>query len=211
MDSLAYIVEKYKLDLQHPSPIEIPNVGRNTLAALFGELGFKVGAEVGTEKGIYADILCSSNVGVKLYCVDAWECYVGYRDYLDPKVLADAYETAKKRLKPYNVELIREYSMDAVKHFPDGSLDFVYIDANHEFPWVVQDVFYWSKKIRRGGIVSGHDYYRSIAKSSRCHVVAAIDGFTTAYKVYPWFLLGTKAKVPGQIRDNSRSWFWVKE
>jgi hypothetical protein len=127
------------------------------------------------------------------------------------KEFKEIYQTAKERLSKYKIEMIREFSMDAVKRVPEGSLDFVYIDANHEYPWVTEDIVHWSKRVRPGGIVAGHDYYRSILKDSKCHVLAAVNGYTYAYRINPWFILGTQARVPGQARDKSRSWMWVKQ
>lgn len=211
MDTLAWIIDKYKQDITQPIPIEIPNVGRDDLAVWFRELGFQTGVEVGTERGVYAEILCKANPTAQLYCVDLWECYTGYRDRKSNREFKDIYQTAQERLGKYKIEMIREFSMDAVKHFPEGSLDFVYIDANHEYPWVTEDIIHWSKRVRPGGIVAGHDYYRSILKDSKCHVLAAVNGYTYAYRINPWFVLGTQARIPGQLRDKSRSWMWVKE
>lgn len=211
MDTLAWIVNKYELDITQSSPIEIPDVTRDTLADWFREFGFLTGVEVGTERGLYAEILCKANPTAQLYCVDLWEGYTGYRDRTNSKEFVEIYQTAQERLKDYKVEMIREFSMDAVKHFPEGSLDFVYIDANHEYPWVTEDIIHWSKRVRSGGIVAGHDYYRSILKDSKCHVKAAVDGYTYAYRIHPWFVLGTQARVSGQARDKSRSWMWVKQ
>jgi len=56
------------------------------------------------------------------------------------------YVEAVKRLEPYNCVLIKKYSMDAVKDFADGSLDFIYIDGNHNYPHVVEDLCFWAKK-----------------------------------------------------------------
>ena len=67
MDTLAYILNKYNLNGARRLPVEIPDTGRDTLAAIFGELGFKVGVEIGTERGKYAEVLCKSNPGVQLY------------------------------------------------------------------------------------------------------------------------------------------------
>lgn len=212
MDTQAYILEKYHLTYGTRAPIEIPNVNRESLAALFAELGFKKGIEVGTEAGTYAEILCKAIPGLDLTCVDMWQVYDGYRDYnKKEKKLHDSYYIAADRLAPYNAHLVRKFSMDAVKDFEDNSLDFVYIDANHEWPFVTQDIYYWNKKVRSGGIVAGHDYYRTKSKDSRCHVVAAVNSFTYAYFIYPWFLVGTKAINPGELRDHARSWFFVKE
>lgn len=206
MDTLNIIAKRYNIRLRQKSPIEIPNVGRNQLAELFNVLGFKVGAEIGVYKGEYSEILCKTNPGVELYCIDSWVNYDGFhlRD------MDTAKQEAEERLKPYNVHILHMTSSAAAKQIPDGSLDFVYIDGNHEFVYVCQDLHYWNKKVRPGGIVAGHDYFKLVKPSSNMHVISAVNGFTDAYKIRPWFILGTKAIVPGQIRDDHRSWMWVR-
>lgn len=210
MDTLSRIIETYNLTLPRRMPCEIPNAGREQLAQLFGKLGYTRGAEIGTEKGVFAKTLLDNIPGLKLYCVDKFTVYPGYRDHQDQEELSYCFIEAHSRLFGCNVEFIREFSMDALSHFEDNSLDFVYIDANHEWPYITQDIYYWSKKVKPGGIVAGHDYYRSGVKDSRCHVKAAVEGYAIAYRLKPWFILGRWERLPGEIRDTSRSWFWVK-
>lgn len=211
MKPLDYLTLHYNLDLTQKSPIEIPNVGRDDLAKWLGFWGFNRGAEIGTAAGEYAVKLCENNPSLALTCVDPWTVYEGYRDYSSQAKMSEMYEQAKQRLKPYNVGFIRNYSREAWLHFPDEYLDFVYIDANHELPWVINDIIDWGKKVRHGGVIAGHDYYRSKLKDSRNHTVEAVNAYTSAYRIRPWFLLGSKAKAPGTVRDDSRSWFWIKE
>ena len=47
---------------------------------------------------------------------------------------------------------------DAVKDIEDSSLDFVHIDGDHSYDFVMQDIILWGRKVRIGGIISGHDY-----------------------------------------------------
>ena len=191
-------------------PIEIPNFGRDNLASLFAELGFKSGAEIGVETGAYSEILLKNNPGLKLYSIDPWKAYEGFRDYTVQDKLDSLYKESKARLAPYpNSKIIRKFSMDAVKDFADSSLDFVYIDGNHSFLNIANDIVEWSKKIRTGGIISGHDYVRH-RPHMNIHVKQVVNAYTDAYSVKPWFVLGSYEEIPGQIRDNSRSWMWVK-
>src|SRR5512146_3256368 len=145
-DILIELQERYHLDYSQKSPIEIRNVGRSTLAIWLGAFGFNRGVEIGTQTGVFAEMLCKGNGNIDLTCIDPWFRYPEYKA-LPGENLQENYQIAKKRLSPYNVELMRSYSMDAVKHFEDGSLDFVYIDANHEFEWVINDIIQWSKKV----------------------------------------------------------------
>jgi predicted O-methyltransferase YrrM len=76
--------------------------------------------------------------------------------------------------------------MDAVKDFADGSLDFVYIDGHHGFKYVAEDIWEWHKKVRKGGIVAGHDYF-TLNKDPRhpyCnHVKEVVDAYVLAFKI----------------------------
>lgn len=193
-------------------PLEIPNVDRwHSLTQLFHDLNFKVGAEIGTERGIFAKRICVSNPGVKLYCIDPWTAYKGYREHVSQPKLDDFYETAKERLAPYDCTLVRKFSVEASKGFKDGSLDFVYIDGNHNLLHVIQDLWYWVPKVRRDGIVAGHDFIQRVNKSYAMHVVEAVHAYTQAFRISPWFVLGRKAIIEGELREAPRSWMWVKE
>lgn len=211
MNTLDYIIKKYNIDLNGVLPIEIPNVGRNDLAALLRELGFKVGVEVGVAAGDYSRLLCVANPQMKIYGVDLWKTYGDYSNYTARRLNLFC-EQAKTQLAPFsNYEIIKELSADAVKRFADGSLDFVYIDANHQDPYVTEDMVEWSKKVRSGGIVSGHDYFKQeVVVNNKCDVIEATQKYTKDNNIKPWFILGLSEKMPGLVRDSSRSWFWVK-
>lgn len=214
MDSIKYIAEKFKLDLAEASPqrpVEIPQLDRDGLARLFGELGFKMGAEVGVEQGRFSEVLVRENPGLRLYCVDAWARYAGYRDHVDQVKLNGFYAATEKRLKGYDAVLVRSYSAEAAKQFKRDSLDFVYIDANHTLPYVIQDLHLWSQRVRPGGIVSGHDYNEHPEGRYQCHVVDAVCAWVNCYRIAPWFVAGPPSvDSNGKRLRRNRSWFWVK-
>jgi predicted O-methyltransferase YrrM len=204
-ESLSYIIDKWDLDIQQPMPIEMSDTTRTMLTKLFCELGYRVGAEIGTGRGTYARVIARNNPKCRLYCIDPWETYDGLRDWTDQDVLNEHWIAAKSRLAEFpEVRIIRKYSMDAVKNFDNESLDFVYIDANHEWPYVTQDIFYWAKKVRLGGIVSGHDYLKVQRKDGMVQVKEAVHGYTEAFKISPWFVMD-KCTL-----DRAGSWLWVK-
>jgi hypothetical protein len=176
------------------------------MAKTLYELGFTKGAEVGVAKGDHAKILCENNPNLKLYCIDVWERYKGYREYTDR--IEKYYEIAKNILEPYGCSLIKKFSMDAVKDFPDGSLDFVYIDGAHDFKNVANDICEWSKKVRSGGIVYGHDYKRSKGKYTN-DVVDVVQAYCYAKGIRPWFVLGEKGQRDGVYKEGTQSWMWV--
>jgi predicted O-methyltransferase YrrM len=211
MNALKYLVDKYDLDLEQKSPIEIPNVDRQTLTQWFSDLKLKTGVEVGVERGVYSEVIARNNPQMKLYLVDPWEAYKGYREHVSQSKLDGFYELTKEKMSKYKkVELIRKYSSDASKDFKDNSLDMVYIDANHEFRHVVNDIADWYPKVKKGGILSGHDYIRRKNAEYLMGVIDAVHGYTSAYKIKPYFVLGRKEVRDGELRDNTRSWMLVK-
>lgn len=170
---------------------------RNDLPRFFNEFNFKTGAEIGVKEGGFSLKLCQGIPNLKLYCIDAWHRYPGSKERRD-EVQEDRYNLCVERLvKPYGAELIKKLSMDAVKDFEDESLDFVYIDANHKFDYVMSDIIEWSKKVRKGGIVAGHDYY----VFTNAGVIQAVDTYTKAHNITEvYFTL-----------DPETSWFWWRQ
>ena len=114
-------------------------------------------------------------------------------------------------MRPYNCDFTRLFSTAASVDFKDESLDFVYLDGNHGLMYVVQDLCHWVPKVRKGGIVSGHDFIRRDHTGYMMHVVQAMYAYTQSYGIEPWFVLGSKACVEGEVRDKPRSWMFVKE
>lgn len=212
MRALDYLAEKFNLDLDpRRLPIEIPDVGRDDLIGWIRDLDFKVGVEIGVERGFYAEMICKFNPQLKLYAIDPWNAYEGYRDHTNQEGLERLYGYAKRRLEPMeNCEIIKDFSMEAVKKFDDDSVDFVYIDGNHELPYLINDIIQWSRKVKLGGIVAGHDYYKSKRFDTKNHTFYAVNMYIQSYRIKPWFLLGERWGEPGLIRDKALSWLWVK-
>ncbi len=193
------------------NPAEIPDCSRDDLPQFFVEMGYRVGAEIGVDKGEFSVKFCQA--GLKLFAVDPWRYDDDYQDRHSQKRLDSFYELAKKVLSPYSSSaVIRKTSMAAVSDFADASLDFVYIDANHQLRYVIEDLVGWSKKIRPGGCISGHDYIYTNPRTRAgiCHVIYAVNAYTQAYDIKNWHLLGRKEVLPGEIRDKWRSWMFIK-
>jgi Methyltransferase domain len=49
-------------------------------------------------------------------------------------------------------------SKEAAAYVPDGSLDFVFIDADHSYEGCKADIQAWLPKLKPSGFISGHDY-----------------------------------------------------
>jgi hypothetical protein len=210
MNTNELIVKKLGLDFNDTTrmPLEIPNFGRQHLAELFNNLGFRAGAEIGVREGEYSEVLCKANPHLKLYGIDPYIAYTGYRDHIQNEPFEDYYKQAAVRLAPYDYEFVKKFSLEAIKDFEDKSLDFVYIDGNHDFKNCTNDIAQWTKKVKEGGIISGHDYTKH-RRPTNIHCYEVVNGYTSAYNIKPWFITSSKVVHNGTETVEARSWFWV--
>lgn len=193
------------------NPFEIPDCSRDDLPGFFVEMGFKKGAEVGVYKGEFSEKIAKT--GLEFYAIDPWRIYKDYNNPRGQERLDFQYEHTKRVLSPYpNAKIIRKASMEAVEDFKDASLDFVYIDANHEFRYIAEDLAEWTRKVRPGGIVSGHDYFytKTGTKDVHWHVAHVLNAYVKAYNIENWYLLGSKHSKEGEKRDKWRSWMFLR-
>lgn len=162
-------------------------------------------AEIGVYRGEFSEHILTHWRGLKLHLVDAWRHlpqYVDIANHSDEAHLANM-QIACRRLAKYSqrMHIHRALSTDAAQRFTDATLDFVYLDANHSFDAVWQDLHAWYPKIRLGGVLAGHDYLDGELPEGSFGVASAVNAFQQKYGLsveltndHPW-----------------RSWYLVKE
>lgn len=209
MDVLKHVQENYILTGDEYPKI-LQNTGRRKLYTLFSELGFKLGCEVGVQRGRNAGVLLDQISGLKLYLVDSYTNHPFSSRIWEREQFKKFKRIAHNRLKGKNVEWLEMFSEQAVSHIRDESLDFVYIDADHSYKFAMVDIILWERKVRPGGIISGHDYFKNDRKGRLPKVTAAVNHFTTIHRIKPWFITDRyfEEKESG---DTYSSWFWVKK
>jgi len=175
------------------------------LLKYFGELGFTTGAEVGVSMGHLSEAMFKAIPNLKLYCVDVWDHRSDNRWSASERKNAVYYRRACQKLALYNSEIIKDTSMNAVSKIEDGSLDFVYIDACHAYDYVMEDLINWSKKVRKGGIISGDDYYNFRGAG----VVGAVDDYTKAHGI-KFELTDPYPDIMDRGFHEKPSFWWVK-
>jgi len=196
-------------------PAEIPNCSRDDLPQFFLDMGFKKGVEIGTYKGKFTKKFAEK--GLEIYGIDPYKPYSDFDIVVDNRTERqnELFNMATEILKPYeNAKIIRKMSMEALEDFEDESLDFVYIDGNHRFKWVAEDIYEWSKKVKKGGVVSGHDYIHPKRLRNRwdsLQVKFIVDAYLQAFRIKNWYLLGEQDAPAGDRRDRFRSWMWIKK
>jgi len=198
IDLHKYFTDQNMIRGNDRSPIRVMGFQRTHLYSLYHTLGYTKGAEIGVRWGKNAIDMCEAIPSLDLIAIDPW-C-----DYSDvDKILTDEkhermFKKAQTVLAPYNITFMRMKSMDAVVHVQPESLDFIYIDGNHCFDYIMEDLIEWTRKVRKDGMISGHDF---------CHyrkqqVVEAVQVYTTAhqYEIDEIFLTDEQAP----------SFFWRK-
>lgn len=160
-----------------------------------------VGAEIGVFEGDTTVRLLAGLPNLKsLICVDSFEHYPEHTRTLNPKkdkfYRAD-FPTVKQLFtsrvqqasRGTEVIIKNMYSVAAAKEVADRSLDFVFIDANHAYEYVLADIEAWLPKVKRGGLITGHDYGVKGA-TGKFGVKAAVQkvfGDNHAHIRYVWF------------------------
>jgi len=111
-------------------------------------------AEIGSFSGISSELF--SLHCKEIHCVDLWD---SYWEIEDKQRMEFAEFTFDKLLTQYsNIKKIKGSSTKSAQRFKDKSLDFVYIDAAHDYENVKNDILAWLPKIKDGGYIAGHDY-----------------------------------------------------
>ena len=123
--------------------------------------------EVGVWKGMSACYMAveiiNSGKNIKFDCVDTWE-YVDTSNEISINQFNNLFEIFKSNIEPVkkNINIVKSLSWDGAKNYEDSSLDFVFIDAGHDYESVTKDLHAWYPKIKNGGIIAGHDYHYNV-------------------------------------------------
>ena len=131
-----------------------------------------VGVEIGVQRAINSVKILKLLPVDKLYLVDPYAEYTN-DDTNNKEVFTSMdfqvsiYQEAVNRIMRTGfkdkVRFVKKYSENAVKSIPDN-LDFVYIDGNHDYEFVMKDLRLYYPKVRVGGVIGGHDWtYPSVS------------------------------------------------
>jgi len=171
---------------------------------------FGCGVEVGVQTGEFSELILGAWHGRHLISVDPWLTDAADRYEDIANVSQDRhdqlYEETRARLSRFGTRssIWRLTSLEATQRIPDYSLDFVYIDARHDYASVMEDLEAWHRKVRPGGVFAGHDYLDGRFDAGEFGVKRAVDEFFGArgVAVYPtlldtpWLTWLTVAQMP---------------
>jgi hypothetical protein len=142
-----------------------------------------IGAELGVFKGENAEFIFNTVEPKELHLIDQWKYnFNEINPFYDiPEHLSEVENVTKfymgnninESLQGYsldvrrkfkdnkNVFIYRKKTYEAVKEFQDNYFDFIYIDASHQYEYVLRDLLDWSPKLKQGGIIFMNDFYES--------------------------------------------------
>lgn len=155
-------------------------------------------AEIGVAFGENAEsILKQLNVD-RLYLIDPYTPYhIPYRFH--PKTIPQSrqdkrYMWARNRLKRWDsvCSWMPMKSIDAVNKIPDNSLDFIYIDGEHSREAVKQDIDLYFPKVKKGGVMAGHDF-----SGDWLEIARLVMGFAEEHGL--------------ELQARRVDWWWVKQ
>jgi hypothetical protein len=140
------------------------------------------GVEVGSGAGEFATTVLRHWQGRQLTLIDFWAPQ-GHDAYLDccnvtrTEHAANRTAAACLAAKDHRVRLLEGLSPDAAGQFENATLDYVYIDGNHAYLAVREDLRAWNPKVRPGGLLAGHDYLDGVRNGCLFGVKTAVDEF----------------------------------
>ena len=176
---------------------------RQDFARLIDEMGLKVGVELGVDKGYFSNYLLENSKLDVLYSIDAWQEGTGETLAAPRKAwtvrhgdeVKGGEATAREVLGRHGDSsvVVKALSFDAAAMFAnaDGTsdpgagfqlvrpIDFIMFDAGHRFTGFALDLIRWWPKIRTGGVIAGHDYWRRY----RYEVMDVANAFCAEHKL----------------------------
>lgn len=127
------------------------------------------GAEIGVWSGATAKEVLMKRPLATHIMIDAWKVpaknslYANTPGVVQKKTQGDfenAYQRVVELAKRFRerAPIMRMYSKEAAKEIENHSLDYVFIDAEHTYEAVKEDIALWRDKVKHGGWLGGHDY-----------------------------------------------------
>jgi predicted O-methyltransferase YrrM len=204
----AYVDSKYVLK------------DRSKLSVLLNRFAFKTMIEIGVQRGGNADQLLQRWPGFKhYYGIDAWQQQTNYleaanvNDNEQTQIYQTALNTLVGKYGKERITLIRNFSTQAVSLFKPKSIDFIYVDARHDYCGCAEDLNSYYPILRCGGLFAGHDYvYRTPTSGEDWGVCAngtRVEG--SVKQAVLDFANQQKVRVQSTGEPHFPSWFFFKD
>lgn len=150
-----YIEAKSSLVDYEAKECQFPRPSTKLIHGIYGEKPL-VGVEIGTGYGQNALNLLSELSIDRLYCIDPFIPYHDGQVNSQTDYLSRSKDTINKLYQFKNVTFIKKTSSEAFREIPKN-VDFVYIDGNHDYDYVLADLKNYYPLVAKKGVIAGHD------------------------------------------------------
>lgn len=123
-----------------------------------GSTFVEIGSWKGKSSAFMAVEIANSGKQIDFYCIDTFQGSIEHQNNPELPMLYNIFKSNMKPVEGYYRDL-RMPSLEAVSKFQNESIDFVFIDGSHEYQDIKDDINAWLPKVKRGGVLAGHDYY----------------------------------------------------
>lgn len=156
--------------------------------------------EIGVAEGRNAEVLISQKEITKLYLIDAWTRLEQSGDGGNPQSWHEGnYAEAQQRTSNHKEKAVflKGLSQDMIKQIPNDSLVLAYIDGDHSYEGALRDLRAIYQKVKKGGIIAGHDYlnmsygvHRAVTEflENRTHISLHVIGEDEDAMASFWFI-----------------------
>jgi len=136
-------------------------------------------AEIGVWEGDFSAEIYNITKPRELVLIDPWDLLAEQTDmhhhsqHSQAEMMRAKYDQIMSTLgRIPNCVVRKGFSVEVLESYPDGYFDWVYLDGNHLYDYVLQDILVAKRKVRPGGIIAGDDLYWK--NDGRMHVREAV-------------------------------------
>lgn len=121
-------------------------------------------AEIGVWEGNFSERILAETEPAELHLIDPWLYQpefgnTGFGRKKNEHLMEEKYLSVVEKFRSHaRVKIHRAMSEAALEALPDGTLDWVYIDGNHNEPFINQDLEICLRKVKPDGIIAGDDF-----------------------------------------------------
>jgi predicted O-methyltransferase YrrM len=145
-------------NINRSAGFDFENIYRDMVKKYDNAIFVEVGCFEGGSTVYMAELIKRSGKNIKFYAVDLFEKYKPTNGQVRPSYKKFKLNTLK--FAEY-IKVLKMDSLMASKRFADKTIDFVFLDADHAYKSVKNDIKYWMPKVKDSGTLAGHDYAES--------------------------------------------------
>lgn len=167
-------IPKFDLSMEHIKNLKVVT---NKPALLDFLPKHSIVGEIGVSKGGYSEKILAQTQPQQLFLIDSWSSgiYQSYREIVEEKF--------KKEIALRQIHIRQGMSTEELEKFDDGFFDWLYLDSDHRYENISKELEICRRKVKKGGIIAGHDYVTGAWLSRRRYgVVEAVNEFCNKYQ-----------------------------